>query len=93
MISIPLTGLYTERRYYREFHHKIFTLFVTVYLSAIVGETIATKELSCAPCWVILSLLIVLGIILPIYSIYIFLRYHIIIEGLNTAIKGMLKRL
>lgn len=87
----PLAELYSERKYYREFHHKIFSLFNTIYLSAIVGQTIATTQLSNAGSVVIYSLLIVLVLILPTYTTYIYLRYHLVIESLNVAIKSTLE--
>ena len=93
MKLIPLSELYSERKYYREFHHKILSLFNTIYLSAMVGQTIASSQLSNASCMVIYTLIAVLIGILPIYTTYIYLRYHLVIEGLNRAIKSTLQNI
>jgi len=81
-----VSELYAERRYYREFHHKVFTLFVTILLTALGGHFIALGELGAVPVWAIVVLLCLVVVFLPVYATAIILRYHLVITGLSNCI-------
>jgi hypothetical protein len=86
-----VSELFSERKYYRDFHHKIFTLFLGIYLSFLIGQSVGYSKLSCAPDDLIYLLILIIVLVIPIYTTYIFLRYHLVIAGLNRAIEFTLK--
>lgn len=85
--SIILTQLYNESRYYRQFHHFIFSLAITLY-SAIMGLQIPNSNFFCTVGILpIIAFVIVFYILFPIIVIKLIKQYHIRIANLY-ATKG-----
>jgi hypothetical protein len=90
-----LNQAFEESRYYRHFYHTVFTLFVTFYL-VLLGAQLSYPDkmkdmrVHSSANSVVFLLLLFIGV--PIWIVYVFLKYHKRIANLNALIAVTLKR-
>ena|SRR5712691_1133694 len=92
MKVVVLNQSFEESRYYRRFHHTVWTLFVTFYILLLGAEVSSPGNFSrMRPeprLWIPFSLLLFL--LIPGYVSRIVLRYHRTIATLNSLIANLM---
>lgn len=87
MICI-LNQAFEESRYYRKFHHILYTLHMTLFLT-LLGVQIANPTIMTTIRNDSLKTLIFVGVLLlllPAYVIYVIFRYHVVHAKLSSLI-------
>jgi ABC-type sugar transport system permease subunit len=84
-IEILYNQFMEESRYYRRFHHTLFMLFTTIYLS--LTGALTTADLSCnmilhLKSWTVFGLLI---FAIPAFYIWLILKYHFVYAKMKTG--------
>ncbi len=86
-----LSQTFEESRYYRRFHHTVYTLFITVYI-ALLGLQISFPEhIGKIRDEAVLAFLFIffIVIIVPGYVLWILMNYHKRVANLNSLIANI----
>jgi hypothetical protein len=83
-----LNQAYEESRYYRRFHHTIYTVFITVYIALLGFQISFPSSIEALRNQISLAIIfgIILFVLLPLYVCYIIIGYHKTVAYINAFI-------